>query len=80
MLLPTAQRPKVVPLISVPFCPQQLALSAGNSSSEMEGKPGLVHMLTKPFPPKPLQRMRDDVKLGRVCKLADTLADKVGRA
>lgn len=56
-LLPTAQRPKVVPLISVPFCPQQLALSAGNSSSEMEGKPGLMCMLTKPFPLKPLQRM-----------------------
>ena len=30
------------PLISAPFCPQQWALSAGNSSSEVEGKPAGV--------------------------------------
>lgn len=79
------------PLISALFCPQQWALSAGNGSSEVEGKhAGLgVHVLTKPAPPSPLQRIlrrwhegrvQADMKLGRVCKLADILADKVGRA
>lgn len=79
------------PLISALFCPQQWALSAGNGSSEVEGKhAGLgVHVLTKPAPPSPLQRIlrrwhegwvQAGMKLGRVCKLADILADKVGRA
>lgn len=78
------------PLIFDPFCPQQWALSAGNGSSEVEGKhTGLgVHVLTETAPPRPLQGIRRDRhqgwaradrKFGRVCKPADILADKVGR-
>lgn len=56
------------PLIFVPFCLQQLALSAGNGSSEVEGKhTGLwMHMLPKPAPPSPLQRIRKDWHKGWV--------------
>lgn len=49
------------PLISAPFCPQPLDLSAGNSSSEMKGKQtGLVCVLTTPSPFTPLQRVGRD--------------------
>lgn len=86
---PQSTRPVMVPLTSAPFCPQPPALSAGNNSSQTKGKQaGLACALTKPSPFTPLQRVgrdwperwvQDDIKLGEVGKLADALADKVGR-
>lgn len=58
---PRAQRPKVTPLTSAPFCPQQWALSSGNISSEVEGKlagwGGGGAGLPKPSHPRAQQRM-----------------------
>lgn len=86
---PQSTRPVMVPLTSAPFCPQPPALSAGSNSSQTKGKQaGLACVLAKPSPFTPLQRVgrdwperwvQDDIKLGKVSKLADALADKVGR-